>query len=185
MTHVQDDDGLILSLFRGTEITSPQTTHIGFMQATEVQVDALYGRLGDLSDSVHGPALLFALDRRGAADRIRELLSQNDIVLLDRYVSSNAAYGSARLGGPDVANDFAGWVEELEIGRFDVPVPDLQILLDVPTAVAQARALHRAESGPHEILVIDEQHPRHAIAPVESRGFGTVLPVRGTTARTR
>ena len=31
--------------------------------------DALYGRLGDLSDSVYGPALLFALDRRAAADR--------------------------------------------------------------------------------------------------------------------
>ena len=37
--------------------------------------DALYGRLGDLSESVYGPALLFALDRRAAAPAIRELLA--------------------------------------------------------------------------------------------------------------
>lgn len=106
--------------------------------------DALYGRLGDLSESVYGTALLFALDRRGAADDIRQALAEYDIVLLDRYISSNAAYGSARLGAPARPNDFADWVRDLEIVRFDVPVPDLQILLDVPVALAQQRALSRA-----------------------------------------
>ncbi len=110
----------------------------------ELVRDALYGNLGDLSASVHGPALLFALDRRDAADEIRDLVAANDIVLLDRYVSSNAAYGAARLGGPHQPTDFPDWVRELEIGRFAVPVPDLQILLDVPPALAQARALRRA-----------------------------------------
>ncbi len=110
----------------------------------ELVKDALYGRLGDLSDSVHGLALLFALDRRDAADEIRDLLAGNDIVLLDRYVASNAAYGSARLGAPAVPNDFPDWVRALEIDRFGVPVPDLQILLDVAPAVAGARALRRA-----------------------------------------
>ena len=33
--------------------------------------DALYGRLGDVSDSVYGMALLFALDRRDALPDIR------------------------------------------------------------------------------------------------------------------
>jgi dTMP kinase len=110
----------------------------------ELVRDALYGTLGDLSHSVYGPALLFALDRRDAADEIRDLVAANDIVLLDRYVSSNAAYGGARLGGPITPSDFPAWVRDLEIGRFGVPVPDLQILLDVPPALAQARALRRA-----------------------------------------
>ena len=106
--------------------------------------DALYGNLGDLSESVYGPALLFALDRRDAAAEIRDLVDNFDIVLLDRYVTSNAAYGAARLGAPHTPNDFPQWVRDLEIGRFDVPVPDLQILLDVPPALAQARARRRA-----------------------------------------
>jgi dTMP kinase len=106
--------------------------------------DALYGRLGDLSQSVHGPAVLFALDRRDAAEPIRALLADHDVVLLDRYVTSNAAYGSARLGGPDRPNDFADWVRALEVGRFGVPVPDHQILLATPTALAAERARNRA-----------------------------------------
>ena len=108
--------------------------------------DALYGRLGDLSDSVYGPALLFALDRRAAADEIRALLAAHDVVLLDRYVTSNAAYGSARLGAPDRPTDFPDWVRELEIERFGVPVPDRQFLLATSVEVAAQRARSRAGS---------------------------------------
>jgi dTMP kinase len=106
--------------------------------------DALYGRLGDLSDSVYGPAVLFALDRRAAAPEIRELLAGNDVVLLDRYVTSNAAYGSARLGGPTVDTGFADWVRQLELERFGIPAPDRQVLLATPLAVAAERARDRA-----------------------------------------
>ena len=106
--------------------------------------DALYGRLGDLSDSVYGPALLFALDRRAATPEIRDLLAGNDVVLLDRYVTSNAAYGSARLGGPAVPTGFADWVRAIELDRFCVPAPDHQILLATPLHVAAMRARHRA-----------------------------------------
>lgn len=106
--------------------------------------DALYGRLGDLSDSVYGPAVLFALDRRAAAVEIRSRLGDHDVVLLDRYVTSNAAYGAARLGAPEAPSDFPDWVRALEIDRFGVPVPDRQILLGTPVEVAEQRARHRA-----------------------------------------
>ena len=114
--------------------------------------DALYGRLGDLSESVYGPALLFALDRRAAAPAIRDMLSSNDILLLDRYVTSNAAYGSARLGGPAVDTGFAQWVRELEVDRFGVPLPDRQILLATPLEVAAERARDRAASSADRAL---------------------------------
>jgi lactoylglutathione lyase len=45
MTHVHDDNGLILSLFKGEKITEPQTTHIGFMQDSQAKVDEIYQRL--------------------------------------------------------------------------------------------------------------------------------------------
>jgi dTMP kinase len=114
--------------------------------------DALYGRLGDLSDSVYGPAVLFALDRRGAAEEIRSLLDAHDMVLLDRYVTSNAAYGSARLGGPDRPTDFPDWVRALEIDRFGVPVPDRQILLATSVELAARRARDRAGDQPDRAL---------------------------------
>lgn len=114
--------------------------------------DALYGRLGDLTDSVYGSALLFALDRRDAAEEIREMVRANDVVLLDRYVSSNAAYGSARLGGPDADTGFPDFIRELEIDRFGVPLPDRQVLLATPPRLAADRARGRAAESADRAL---------------------------------
>lgn len=107
--------------------------------------DALYGRLGDLAGSVHAMAVLFALDRRDAADELRALRRHHDVVLLDRYVASNAAYGAARLH-EDADGAFVEWVRGLEVDRFSAPVPDAQLLLRVPVTVAGARADGRAEA---------------------------------------
>ena len=106
--------------------------------------DGLYGRLGDLSDSVYGMAVLYALDRRGAADEIRKDLEEHDVVLLDRYVASSAAYSAARLH-QDEHGEFVRWVYELEIERFGLPVPDLHLLLRVPVEVAAERAAQREQ----------------------------------------
>jgi dTMP kinase len=111
----------------------------------ELVRDALYGRLGDLADSVHGMAVLFALDRRDAVAALRELRRGHDVVLLDRYVASNAAYGAARLG-EDADGPFVEWVRELEVDRFGVPVPDVQLFLRVPVSLAATRADDRADA---------------------------------------
>jgi dTMP kinase len=108
----------------------------------DLVADALHGRLGDLVDSVYGMAMLFALDRRGAAADIRAELDRHDVVLLDRYVASNAAYGAARLH-QDARGTFVAWVRQLEIDRFELPVPDLQLLLSVPPELAAIRSAHR------------------------------------------
>jgi dTMP kinase len=113
----------------------------------ELARDALYGRLGDLAASVHGMALLFALDRRAAAGQLTAAVREHDVVLVDRYVASNAAYGAARLH-QDVDGEFVEWVRELEVERFGIPAPDRQLLLAVPRAVAAARADHRERTEP-------------------------------------
>ena len=113
----------------------------------ELVRDALHGRLGDTADSVYGMTLLFALDRRAAAPAIRESLTANDVVLVDRYIASTAAYGAARLH-QDASGGFVDWVRELEIERFGVPVPDRQLYLCVPPAVAARRAEHRERTEP-------------------------------------
>ncbi|MFD5810755.1 dTMP kinase [Rhodococcus aetherivorans] len=109
----------------------------------DLGAEALRGRHGDAASSIEAMALLWALDRRAAADELRKLLAGNDIVLLDRYVASNAAYTAARHhedgSGPSVE-----WVRELEFDRFALPVPDLQLLLRVPVELAAQRARSRA-----------------------------------------
>ena len=105
--------------------------------------EALHGRHGDLSESVYAMAVLFALDRAAAREHLEALRDGHDVVILDRYVASNAAYSAARLNqGAD--GEVVSWVGELEYGRFDLPEPDHQILLDVPVELAAQRAQRRA-----------------------------------------
>ena len=83
--------------------------------------DALYGRLGDLAGSVYGMALLFALDRQAAADGLQDARAGHDVVMVDRYIASNAAYGAARLH-QDARGEFVEWVRALEVAG-DNPNP--------------------------------------------------------------
>ena len=128
---------------RGARVATLAFPRYGASAPADLVRDALLGRIGDLADSVYGCAVLFALDRQGAAAELRQLTSENDVVLLDRYISSNAAYGSARLGS---GASFPDWIRDLEVGRLGIPAPDLQLLLAAPVELAQQRARSRAES---------------------------------------
>ncbi|WP_031937384.1 dTMP kinase [Prescottella defluvii] len=113
--------------------------------------EALKGAHGDLSESVHAMAVMFALDRAGAAPRLRELVASHDVVILDRYVASNAAYGAARLHQHG-DGEFVTWIEELEFDRLGLPRPDLQMYLDVPVALAEERARARGAADASRAL---------------------------------
>ncbi len=107
--------------------------------------EALHGAHGDLAGSVYGMAVLFALDRAGARDELLDLLAGHDVVLLDRYVASNAAYCAARLNQA-ADGEMVAWVGDLEYGRLGLPEPDHQILLGVPVELAAQRAERRAQA---------------------------------------
>lgn len=109
----------------------------------DLAAEALRGSHGDLRDSVYAMAVLFALDRAGAREEIEAARAVHDIVVLDRYVASNAAYNAARLG-QDATGEVVEWVADLEFGRFGLPRPDHSVLLGVPAEVAMSRAEARA-----------------------------------------
>lgn len=110
----------------------------------DLAADALHGGHGDLSSSVYAMAVLFALDRAGAIEEIDRLHAEHDVVVLDRYVASNAAYSAARLHQA-ADGEVVAWVRDLEFGRFAMPAPDWQVLLAVPTELAAERARRREE----------------------------------------
>src|SRR5699024_6489739 len=127
----------------GLEVATAAFPRYGDSIHADLGAEALHGEHGDLVDSVHAMALLWALDRRAAAGRIAALLADHDLVLLDRYVASNAAYGAARRG-EQAPGAFTEWVHGLEFDRFSLSRPDRQLLLDVPVEVAADRARRRA-----------------------------------------
>jgi dTMP kinase len=115
----------------------------GHSVEADLAAEALHGKHGDLAASVYAMAVLFALDRAGARDEIAHLTAAYDVVILDRYVASNAAYSAARLH-QRADGDVVEWVRVLEYERLRLPRPDAQVLLDVPAELAAERAEHRA-----------------------------------------
>lgn len=95
----------------------------------------LTGRDGVRADTVDGKsmALWFALDRFEAFRRFD--MSDCDVLLINRYVLSNAVYQSIRdcdLGKPDLLD----FILSLEHGHFGIPRPDLILLFDMDLEAA-------------------------------------------------
>ena len=102
--------------------------------------DALHGRMGDMTDSAFAMATMFALDRHGAKALLDDYANDpKRILILDRYVASNAAYTAARTGDDAALT----WVAELEFERLGLPKPDLQVLVDTSPELARERAEKR------------------------------------------
>jgi len=127
----------------GRSVATLAFPRYGQSVAADVAAEALHGQHGDLASSVYAMAMLFALDRAGAAGQIRELCGDHDVVILDRYVASNAAYSAARLH-QDADGEVVGWVHQIEYHRLQLPAPDWQVLLGVSTELAGQRARRRA-----------------------------------------
>jgi dTMP kinase len=129
----------------GRSVASLSFPRYGHSVSADLAAEALHGGHGDLATSVYAMAVLFALDRAGARDEIDHLDSEYDVLILDRYVASNAAYSAARMRqGAD--GEVVAWVGELEYRRLHLPAPDWQVLLDVPAELAAERSEHRANT---------------------------------------
>ena len=127
----------------GRSVATLAFPRYGQSVAADMAAEALHGQHGDLASSVYAMALLFALDRADAAAQIRELCAAHDVVILDRYVASNAAYSAARLHQA-ADGEVVGWVHQIEYHRLQLPVPDWQVLLGVSAELAGQRARDRA-----------------------------------------
>jgi dTMP kinase len=131
----------------GKSVATLAFPRYGQSVVADIAAEALHGQHGDLASSVYAMAMLFALDRAGAVDEIERLRRDHDVVILDRYVASNAAYSAARLR-QDSGGEAVDWVHRIEYQRLRLPQPDWQVLLAVSAELAGQRARSRAESEP-------------------------------------
>ena len=107
----------------------------------------LNGEFG-AADEVHPElaALLYAADRFHARPRLLEALESHDLVVLDRYVASNAAHQGAKLQGEE-RRRLLDWLDAVEYGEFGLPRPDLVVLLDTPVALARTLVARKGARG--------------------------------------
>ncbi len=89
------------------------------------------GQYGDLNPQAS--SILFALDRFDVSFNLREHLESGKIILTNRYVPSNAAYQGARITDREERIKFYKWLDHLEHTIFNLPKPDLTLILHTPT----------------------------------------------------
>lgn len=116
---------------------------IDFPQYTKNFFGQLIGRCltGDCGDFIatdpHIASTLYAADRFESSKVISDWLAQGNIVLADRYVSSNQIHQGGKISDLKKRTEFLRWLDKMEYGVFKIPKPDLIIFLDVPIAITQ------------------------------------------------
>jgi dTMP kinase len=154
---------------------------------------------GEHAVSPRTEALLFAADRADhVATQVRPAMERGEVVVTDRYADSSIAYqGAGRdLDADDIAN-LSRWAT-------DALVPDLTVLLDIPSEFARVRRANDAARGgedrlealsaefhervrgrflelaradPQRYLVVDATQPREEIQAQIRHRVRDVLPL--------
>ena len=127
---------LIQAKKRGIRSASLSFPRYGETQFSDLVARYLRGEMG-IKDQVpvRYAALLYGGDRFESRDVLLALIADNDLVILDRYIYSNVAYNVAKLPPAEQA-ELIAWIEELEFGMFELPRPDLTLLLATSTELA-------------------------------------------------
>lgn len=98
----------------------------------------LHGEYGQLSEvPPKFSALLYALDRFEARDRLVAALASGKTVICDRYTPSNVAHQSARTD-MSLRSSMAAWIQHVEHRILGLPKPDIVFLLDSSVSTSQS-----------------------------------------------
>lgn len=115
----------------------------------DMVADFKAGKFGDpVAINPYLASLPYILDRVDAKKTLLEMLAKNDVVLLDRYTSSNDLFQGAKCATPEELSKYLAWSEQVEFREFNLPKPDMVILLETPPTFSQT--LVRGEKDAHE-----------------------------------
>lgn len=130
----------------------------------------LNGKYGEAKDiGPYRASIFYACDRYDASFGINKAIAEGKIVISNRYAASNMGHQGGKIKNPEERKKFLEWLDELEYGIFAIPRPDLNIILHVDAAVAQAlvdEKGHREYVGgsKRDIHEADIEHLRDAEA---------------------
>jgi len=83
-------------------------------------------------------SIFYVLDRYVAAPEVRHWLNEGRVVVANRYTWSSAAHQGGKLKTLAERKKYWRWLFDLEFKMFEIPKPDLTIILHMPAAQAQA-----------------------------------------------
>ncbi len=108
---------------------------------TEEYLSGKYGQSYKVDP--YAASVLFAVDHFDLAQEIKRLLREGYVVVMDRYVDSNAGHQGGKIKDRLKRAKFVRWLYELEYNILKIPKPDIVLILYMPAAVSQELALKR------------------------------------------
>lgn len=105
-------------------------------------------------------SLYYAADRYYNIKNIKEMLDEGKHVILDRYTYSNMGHQAGKLKSYEERIKMYEWVEQLEFGLLELPIPNICVFLHLPYNYALILKQNRKEKPDgHEI---NENHLKDA-----------------------
>ena len=80
-------------------------------------------------------SVLYAADRFESKNKIDKWLKQGNIVIANRYVSSNQIHQGGKIKNTQKRADFMKWLDKMEYEVFDIPRPDIILYLSLPISI--------------------------------------------------
>lgn len=100
----------------------------------------LAGEFGGEANKVnpYPVSTMYAIDRYASYETDwKKNYSNNEVVVTDRYTTSNMVHQASKLKGSSEKKSYLEWLVDLEYSKMGIPVPDLVIFLNMPTDTAR------------------------------------------------
>lgn len=88
-------------------------------------------------------SIFYAIDRYDASSLLLRWLNEGNIVLANRYATSNMVHQAGKIKDLAKRDQFLQWLEELEYGIFEIPKPDVVFFMNISAKISQFLALQK------------------------------------------
>ncbi len=101
----------------------------------EEYLNGRYGKAGEVNP--YAASLFYAIDRFDVSKEIKARLEEGYLMILDRYVDSNAGHQGGKIKDAKEREKFIEWLYDIEYRILGIPKPNLVIILHVPAEIGQ------------------------------------------------
>ena len=113
----------------------------------------LHGDFGARPSDVdaYAASTFYAVDRYASfKTHWKQFYDAGDIIIADRYVTSNMAHQTVKLDDPNERQRFLDWLDDFEYDKLKLPRPDLVLFLDMPPSITERLIAERHKLDIHE-----------------------------------
>ena len=113
----------------------------------------LHGDFGSnpLDVDAYAASTFYAVDRYASFKTDwKKFYEAGEIIIADRYVTSNMAHQAIKIDDPIERQKFLSWLDDFEYEKLKLPRPNLVIFLDMPPAISERLIDERHKLDIHE-----------------------------------